>query len=565
MDKLIANDRLAAALHQAGVHRLAHIQEMALRGVRASDAKYRPGHKRGKRAMRPALLIADMAGSGKTLAYLIPAFERMMKASNDLNDDDDYGVRRGQSGGGKSHTNDSGGDDGVIDRARSKCPRVIVLVPTAELAVQTLRVVRRIASGEDGVKVRSLAMTGGGPSRSRTQRLALEEGVDVVVGTPARIANLLRSDVMRLDALQSLVVDEVDVLVEDGGGFGDDTDYVLNLPRPGSSVAMLVSATVSKKNMRCIASRFNNVDVIAGPRVHRVAAGMEERLIDCGKPASSERYRSRRHGGGGGENDTDDDLDDDEKAVEDFEREMFMLKAAALPDALGDVRPRGDGSTMRDDYGGRRDDDAAPYDVDDTIDDEYVYEDDVYDARIEEEESVERRVSTLHPRSIVFCNTIESCRRVESLLKRRDKKERRYRVLAYHAAVEPDTRDRNLKEFMRPVDKDGPGPAREGSMAAYRKLPIILVCTDRLSRGLDLVTAGHAVLFDFPRDPHEYVRRVGRVCRGPQGGGYDEEDDGDAWRGKVTMLAVGRQVELAREIVQRNEQGALLHPYPRTP
>lgn len=545
MDKLIANDRLVAALRQAGVHRLAHVQEMALRGVRASDAKYRPGHKRGKRAMRPALLIADMAGSGKTLAYLIPAFARMMMKSSIErgNDDDDgyeYGARRGQRER-ESQAGDGSGSDGVIERARPKCPRVIVLVPTTELAVQTLRVVRRIASGEDGVKVRSLAMTGGGPSRSRTQRLTLEEGVDVVVGTPARIANLLRSDVMRLDGLQCLVVDEVDVLVEDGGGFGEDTDYVLNLPRPGSSVAMLVSATVSKKNMRCIGARFNDVDVIAGPRVHRVAAGMEERLIDCGKP-TSERYRSRQHGRGeGGEN----DVDDDDKAVEDFEREMFMLKAAALPDALGDVRPRSE---------------------DDEIDDGYDYDDDVYDVREEEDsESSEQRSPTLHPRSIVFCNTIESCRRVESLLKRRDKKERRYRVLAYHAAVEPDTRDRNLKEFMRPVGKDGPGPVREGSMAAYRRLPIILVCTDRLSRGLDLVTAGHAVLFDFPRDPHEYVRRVGRVCRGPQGGGYDDDDDGNAWRGKVTMLAVGRQVELAREIVERNEQGALLHPYPRSP
>ena len=43
----------------------------------------------------------------------------------------------------------------------------------------------------------------------------------------------------------------------------------------------------------------------------------------------------------------------------------------------------------------------------------------------------------------------------------------------------------------------------------------ILVCTDRAARGVDFDSApvDHVILFDFPRDPAEYVRRVGRTAR----------------------------------------------------
>jgi ATP-dependent RNA helicase DDX18/HAS1 len=60
----------------------------------------------------------------------------------------------------------------------------------------------------------------------------------------------------------------------------------------------------------------------------------------------------------------------------------------------------------------------------------------------------------------------------------------------------------------------------------------------------------HVVLFDFPRDPSEYVRRVGRTARGARG------------NGKAFIFAVGKQVFLARKIIQRNEKGHPLHDVP---
>lgn len=79
---------------------------------------------------------------------------------------------------------------------------------------------------------------------------------------------------------------------------------------------------------------------------------------------------------------------------------------------------------------------------------------------------------------------------------------------------------------------------------------MVLVCTDRASRGMDTSVVEHVVLFDFPRDPSEYVRRAGRTARGAGG------------QGVVSMLVLGRQVKLARQILERNEKGVPLHKVP---
>jgi ATP-dependent RNA helicase DDX18/HAS1 len=139
-------------------------------------------------------------------------------------------------------------------------------------------------------------------------------------------------------------------------------------------------------------------------------------------------------------------------------------------------------------------------------------------------------------RALVFCNSIPSCRRVENALRRADRRGNKWRVLPYHSAVDGTSRTRNLATF-----------SREGEP----EVPLVLVCTDRTSRGVDFDTADveHVVLFDFPRDPSEYVRRVGRTGRAGR-------------PGRVTALVLGKQVALARGIMQGNAQGGRVHPVP---
>lgn len=72
----------------------------------------------------------------------------------------------------------------------------------------------------------------------------------------------------------------------------------------------------------------------------------------------------------------------------------------------------------------------------------------------------------------------------------------------------------------------------------------------RASRGIDFEGVDHVVLFDFPRDPSEYVRRVGRTARGAGG------------VGKAFVFVVGKQVYLAQRIIERNKKGHPLHDVP---
>jgi ATP-dependent RNA helicase DDX18/HAS1 len=56
-------------------------------------------------------------------------------------------------------------------------------------------------------------------------------------------------------------------------------------------------------------------------------------------------------------------------------------------------------------------------------------------------------------RTIVFCNTIDQCRRVENILQREDRSGRTRTLLPYHGAIDAATRDNNIIEFSRPLLK----------------------------------------------------------------------------------------------------------------
>jgi Helicase conserved C-terminal domain len=81
---------------------------------------------------------------------------------------------------------------------------------------------------------------------------------------------------------------------------------------------------------------------------------------------------------------------------------------------------------------------------------------------------------------------------------------------------------------------------RNNAAAEEAEVDCILVCTDRAARGVDFEAApvDHVVLFDFPKDPAEYVRRVGRVARAGRSG-------------ISTVLAFGWQLPIARSVMDK--------------
>ena len=114
--------------------------------------------------------------------------------------------------------------------------QAMVLCPTRELAEQVTQEIRRLARFEDNIKV--LSLCGGTPIGP--QRGSLEHGAHIVVGTPGRLMDHLERGSLRLDALNTLVLDEADRMLD--MGFFDDIVYVAE-HCPAHRQTLLFSAT----------------------------------------------------------------------------------------------------------------------------------------------------------------------------------------------------------------------------------------------------------------------------------------------------------------------------------
>jgi ATP-dependent RNA helicase DeaD len=128
-----------------------------------------------------------------------------------------------------------------------KQPQALVLAPTRELALQ---VADSITEYGKHLGVRVLAVYGGqayGPQISNLKR-----GVDVVVGTPGRLNDLLERKVLDLSQIKTVVLDEADEMLN--MGFIEDVEKIL-ATTPAERQTALFSATMPPR-IRSLANRF---------------------------------------------------------------------------------------------------------------------------------------------------------------------------------------------------------------------------------------------------------------------------------------------------------------------
>ena len=114
--------------------------------------------------------------------------------------------------------------------------KALILAPTRELAVQVKDEMNRLSKYE---KAEILAVYGG-DSIDRQIR-ALRKGVDVVVGTPGRMLDLIKRKCLHLDSVEFLVLDEADEMLN--MGFIDDIESILS-HTPEERQTLLFSATM---------------------------------------------------------------------------------------------------------------------------------------------------------------------------------------------------------------------------------------------------------------------------------------------------------------------------------
>ncbi|MEE2934413.1 MAG: DEAD/DEAH box helicase [Planctomycetota bacterium] len=137
-------------------------------------------------------------------------------------------------------------------------PQAIVVVPTRELADQVGREAERLARGVDT----EIAVLAGGKNISRQLR-QLENGVQIVVGTPGRLHDHLQRRSLRTDSVWCVVLDEADRMLDIG--FRPQIERILRRC-PRDRQTLLLSATLP-------------------PTVRRLAESYmsQPRVIDCSK------------------------------------------------------------------------------------------------------------------------------------------------------------------------------------------------------------------------------------------------------------------------------------------
>ena len=164
-------------------------------------------------------------GTGKTAAFLIALFNRLLT-------------------------------EPAAENRPQNAPRAIVIAPTRELAVQ----IHSDALGIGKYTGLKLAIVFGGVDYEKQRRI-LEEGVDVLIGTPGRIIDYFKQHVFDLRHIQVAVMDEADRMFD--LGFIKDIRFILRrLPHPTLRLTMMFSATLSHRVMELAYEHMNNPELI---------------------------------------------------------------------------------------------------------------------------------------------------------------------------------------------------------------------------------------------------------------------------------------------------------------
>jgi ATP-dependent RNA helicase DeaD len=137
----------------------------------------------------------------------------------------------------------------MVEQLDSEAKRVqgLVLVPTRELAVQ---VAKNISLFGKHAKLRVLPVYGGEPIGKQVHELS--KGVQIVVGTPGRLIDLLDRGKLNLAYVKKVVLDEADRMLD--MGFIEDIEYILKRT-PSNRQTSLFSATIDKTVMN-ICNRY---------------------------------------------------------------------------------------------------------------------------------------------------------------------------------------------------------------------------------------------------------------------------------------------------------------------
>lgn len=492
---------------------------------------------------KQSIAFAAATGSGKTLSYLLPIVQ-MLKAQEILfqNNNDNL-------------TDDNDNDNPTTDNKswrKPKRPRAIILAPTRELTVQIASVLKSLSHT---IKLSTASLVGG--EDLGKQRQKLNKPLDIVVSTPGRLVKHWEDGHLFLGSVDYVIIDEVDTMLEQGfqsdigkilhpllykhkGAFGNSVDLDSIQVVDGAPQVIMTSATMTNAVRRLLRDE-NAVKSTTKSYKKQIPTKLEEVKILLPKNMRVLTAPGLH------------------RAVPRLKQVFIDVgnadKLSLLIDLIANSGSGGSGSVLS-----------------------------------SQDKKMQRESGDKGGLTLVFCNTVSSCRAVQHGLT-----ESGIQSLSYHGELNSAARAENLKLFRQAGkatvdnfdgadddyddsedeydtyndDEDDDWAAFEdiddewdesnadtNSLTDLRKsIPRIMVCTDIAARGLDVPEVDHVVMFDFPLNPIDYLHRAGRTARGvnQQSGSNENLRAGS---GRVSALVAKRDRVLAMAIegaVQRGE------------
>ncbi|ROW12705.1 hypothetical protein VMCG_00455 [Cytospora schulzeri] len=234
---------------------------------------------------RQEFLLAAETGSGKTLAYLLPTVNAMKLAEAEDPNLEAYQIRIEEEKALRADPRYKG-KSLIEPHPTTARPRVIILVPTAELVDQVGAVAKKISHS---AKFKVEKISANFDPKIIERRIYRHEGLDMVIATPHLLASIAESDPNILSRVSHMIIDEADSLMD--RSFSPVTTSIMDRAMPSLKQLIMCSATIPKRLDHYLETQFPKMERITTPNLHAIPRRVQLGVID----ASKDPYRNNKN------------------------------------------------------------------------------------------------------------------------------------------------------------------------------------------------------------------------------------------------------------------------------